>query len=108
MGQSLVKNYLHIVFSTKHREPLIQEPVQDGLYAYLGGICKNMECHPVKIGGFTDHVHILCLLSKKVTLMKLMEELKSHSSSWIKTKESIYRNFYWQDGYGAFSVIHLR
>ena len=104
MGQSLVKNYLHIVFSTKHREPLIQEPIENELYAYLGGICKSEECYPIKIGGFTDHVHILCLLSKKIALIKLMQELKSHSSGWIKTKESIYRNFYWQDGYGAFSV----
>ncbi|MEI7595234.1 MAG: IS200/IS605 family transposase [Bacteroidota bacterium] len=104
MGQSLVKNYIHIVFSTKYREALISESVKDELYAYLGGICKKMECHPLKIGGYTDHVHILCMLSKKIPLMKLLEELKSHSSKWIKTKEELLRNFYWQDGYGAFSV----
>jgi REP element-mobilizing transposase RayT len=104
MGQSLVKNYLHIVFSTKHREPLIYEPVESELHAYLGGICKNLECHPLKIGGYIDHVHILCLLSKKIALIKLIEEVKSHSSKWIKTKDNKLKNFYWQDGYGAFSV----
>ena len=113
MPQSLVKNYMHIVFSTKYREHLIHPPEEDELHAYLGGICKRMECHPIKIGGYTDHVHILCMLSKKIALMKLLEEVKSHSSKWFKTKADYLQNFYWQDarlndavgqGYGAFSV----
>jgi len=104
MGQSLVKNYIHIVFSTKYRQPLIQQSVESELYSYLGGICNKLGCQVIKVGGFTDHIHILCLLSKKITLVKLLEELKSHSSKWIKTKGEAYSNFYWQDGYGAFSV----
>ena len=104
MGQSLVKNYIHIVFSTKHREPLINEAIEKELHSYLGGICNKMDCQVLKVGGHYDHIHILCLLSKKVLLVKLMEELKSHSSKWIKTKGGAYANFYWQDGYGAFSV----
>ncbi len=104
MGQSLVKNYLHIVFSTKHRAPLIDQQIEVELHGYLGGICNKLGCQVIKIGGYTDHIHILCMLSKKITLMKLMEELKSHSSKWIKTKGAEYDNFYWQDGYGAFSV----
>ena len=104
MGQSLVKNYIHIVFSTKYRQHLIHPPVEDELHRYLGGTCKNLECHPIIVGGYTDHVHILCMLSKKIALMKLVEEIKSHSSKWIKTKDEAYLNFYWQDGYGAFSV----
>ena len=63
-----------------------------------------MDCHPIKIGGYTDHVHVLCMLSKKIALMKLLEEVKSHSSKWMKTKGNDLSNFYWQDGYGAFSV----
>jgi REP element-mobilizing transposase RayT len=104
MGQSLVKNYLHIVFSTKYRAHLIHPPYELELHAYLGGICKDMECSPIKIGGYTDHIHILCMLSKKIALMKLLEEVKSHSSKWMKTKDLSLKNFYWQDGYGAFSV----
>ena len=104
MGQSLVKNYIHIVFATKHRAPMIKEFVQEELYSYLGGICANHECTPIKIGGYRDHIHVLCMLSKKVTLMKLVEELKSHSSKWIKTKDPVLKNFFWQNGYGAFSV----
>jgi len=104
MGQSLVKNYIHIVFSTKYRAPLIHAPVEEELHAYLGGICNRLGCQVLKVGGYTDHIHILCMLSKKISLMKLLEEVKSHSSKWIKTKGPGYRNFYWQDGYGAFSV----
>jgi REP element-mobilizing transposase RayT len=104
MGQSLVKNYIHIVFSTKYRQPIILPPYDKELYSYLGGICNNMESSVLKIGGYTDHVHILCMLSKKIALMNLLEELKSHSSKWIKTKNESLSNFYWQDGYGAFSV----
>jgi REP element-mobilizing transposase RayT len=104
MSQSLVKNYVHLVFSTKHRQPLIHPAIETELHKYLGGICNGLECSPVSIGGYTDHIHILCLLSKKLPLMKLLEEVKSHSSKWIKTKDEKLNNFYWQDGYGAFSV----
>jgi putative transposase len=104
MPQSLTKNYLHITFSTKNRVPLIIPEVREELFRYLGGICKNVECYPVIVGGHKDHIHILCMLSKKVALMNLLEEIKSHSSKWIKTKGENFRNFYWQNGYGAFSV----
>jgi len=104
MGQSLVKNYIHIVFSTKQREPIIRPPYEEGLHTYLGGICNSLECRPIRIGGFTDHIHILCMLSKKMALVKLIEELKSHSSKWMKTKDRSLEHFYWQNGYGAFSV----
>lgn len=104
MGQSLVKNYVHIVFSTKYRQHLIHESIENQLYSYLGGICNRLECSVIKVGGYSDHIHILCLLSKKIALAKLVEEVKSHSSKWIKTQGKEFANFYWQDGYGAFSV----
>ena len=104
MGQSLVKNYIHIIFSTKQREPLIHPPYEDELHTYLGGICNSLECSSIRVGGHTDHIHILCTLSKKVALAKLMEELKSHSSKWMKTMDRSLEHFYWQNGYGAFSV----
>ena len=65
MGQSLTKNYIHIVFSTKHRVPLIDDNIEVELHSYLGGICNSLECRVVKVGGYSDHIHILCLLSKK-------------------------------------------
>ncbi|MEY4931117.1 MAG: family transposase [Bacteroidota bacterium] len=104
MPQSLVKNYIHLVFSTKHREHVIHPPHEEELHHYLGGLCKGLDCQPIIVGGYTDHIHILWMLSKKMTLVKLVEEIKAHSSKWYKTKDAALANFYWQDGYGAFSV----
>ncbi|SHM51403.1 IS200/IS605 family transposase [Flavobacterium chilense] len=104
MSQSLSKVYVHLTFSTKGRYPFIDQNIQERLWQYLGGICKGLECNPIQIGGYKDHVHILCLLSKKITQMKLVEEVKKQSSKWIKTIDDNYAKFYWQDGYGIFSV----
>jgi REP element-mobilizing transposase RayT len=71
MSQSLAKNYVHIVFSTKHREPTIIPEVAQELYAYIGGICSNLNCSPVIVGGYVDHMHILCMLSKNIALANL-------------------------------------
>jgi len=104
MPQSLSKVYVHITFSTKNRYPFIDDNIKQELWSYLGGICKSLECNPIRIGGYNDHIHICCLLSKKITQIKLLEEIKKSSSKWIKTKGEQYENFYWQDGYGIFSV----
>ncbi len=104
MPQSLVKNYVHITFSTKHRAPLIFQSLEGELHNYLAKICIDHECHSVKIGGFDDHVHIVCSLSRKISLASLIEHLKTSSSKWMKTKDSKLRDFYWQGGYYAVSV----
>ena len=104
MGQSLVNNYVHIVFSTKHREPLIKPPFEEELHAYLGGTCKKLGCPVLIVGGYTDHVHILCMLSKNIALSELLKQIKQESSKWMKTKHDSLKSFTWQGGYGAFSV----
>ncbi|WP_339700117.1 IS200/IS605 family transposase [Algoriphagus aquimarinus] len=104
MGQSLVKNYVHIIFSTKNRQPLLQNDYEEELYKYLGGTCKTHHCTPIQVGGHLDHVHILCLLSKNMTIAGLLEELKTDSSKWMKKRAEQLSKFYWQDGYGAFSI----
>ena len=106
MGQSLVRNYVHIIFSTKHREALILPPYEDDLHNYIGGICNNLECNTIKVGGYVDHIHILCVLSKKIAMMKLVEEIKRSSSKSMKTMHESLSDFYWQNGYGAFSIHH--
>ncbi|WP_430936506.1 IS200/IS605 family transposase [Saccharicrinis sp. 156] len=96
--------YVQRLFSTKDRYPFINEPINNELFNYLGGTCRELECNPVIVGGHTDHVHLLILLSQKIALMKLIETIKSHSSGWVKGKGRQYKSFYWQKGYGAFSV----
>ena len=104
MGQSYIRIALHLIFSSKERKPIIDSSIDAELYSDLGGTCRKLDCRPIKVGGYRDHVHVLCFLSQKISLMKLLETIKSHSSKWIKTKGDQYRDFYWQDGYGAFSV----
>lgn len=104
MAQSLSGVYVHITFNTKHRHPFIDDDIETRLFEYIGGICKNLECNPIVIGGHKDHIHILCLLSRKISQSKLLEEIKKNSSKWIKSVDTKYKNFYWQDGFGIFSV----
>lgn len=106
MPQSLSKIYTHIVFGTKHRQHFIDPKIESHLHNYLGGTCKNWECKPVQVGGFTNHIHILCQISRKIAPVKLIQELKQSSSKWAKSRGAKYQNFYWQDGYGIFSVSH--
>jgi len=105
MSQSLVQVYLHLVFSTKTRKPLLKDPdLRAQMYAYLGGVCRNLECPALIVGGAEDHVHILCRHSQNITLANLFRDLKRSSSLWIKAQSAKVRGFYWQRGYGAFSI----
>jgi len=104
MSQSFVQIFVHIVFHTKNNVKLIREDIENELYSYMGGILRNYRSIPLQIGGTSDHIHILCTLPKTMTPADLVEEIKKSSSKWIKTKGENYRNFYWQDGYGGFSV----
>ena len=104
MGQSLAQNYLHFIFSVKNRKPLISESIEQDVFRYIGGLCKKLECPPLEVGGYKNNGHILCMLSKKVTLTTLVAKVKSKFSKWIKSKGSAYTSFYWQNGYGTFSI----
>ena len=78
--------------------------IEPELFAYMGGIPKNHESRLLDAGGTADHVHLLVSNSKNMSISSLMKDVKKDSSSWIKTKGSQFRNFHWQDGYGAFSI----
>ncbi|CDE62906.1 transposase [Parabacteroides sp. CAG:409] len=104
MSQSLAKNYIHLIFATKYRENIIKQTDLSELYAYITGILNHIDCPMICIGGTTNHVHVLCVLNKNMALSKMVEEVKRSSSKWIKSKEPFYRQFGWQNGYGAFSV----
>lgn len=94
---------IHLVFSTKDRRPFLRSPeVRNQLHAYMAGCLQECQCDPIVINGTEDHVHVLCNLSRTLSLAKLVEELKTSSSKWIKEQGS--RDFYWQGGYGVFSV----
>ena len=105
MSQSLTQIYLHLVFSTKHRRPLLRDDeLRTEMHKYLGGACRDLKCPSLLVGGTEDHVHILCRLSRQMSVSKLLAEIKRESSKWVKTKNAKLSDFHWQDGYGAFSI----
>ncbi|HEY3392604.1 MAG TPA: IS200/IS605 family transposase [Lacipirellulaceae bacterium] len=104
MAQSLSNILLHIVFSTKHRRPLIDPNIEIELFKYLATACDTLGCPSHGIGGMEDHIHIACSLSRTISVSKLAQELKQDTSKWIKTKGPKYADFAWQNGYGAFSI----
>jgi len=105
MPQSLARIYVHIVFSTKERRSLLQDKrLRDQCHAYLAGTCKARGSPSLIVGGVADHVHILCMLSREESIAVLVRELKRESSKSLKTKSPDLRSFYWQSGYGAFSI----
>jgi putative transposase len=101
--QSLAKVYVHLVFSTKNRAPLLVDPdIRGQCHAYLAGTCKNRGSPSLIVGGVADHVHMLCMLAREESISVLIRELKRESSKALKVKG--LASFYWQAGYGAFSV----
>ncbi len=105
MSQSLAQIYAHLIFSTKHRQPFLSDSVfRNQLHAYLAGICKNLQCPPIQIGGVADHVHVLCRLSKTTCTSDLVRDLKRDSTKWIHLERPTLFEFAWQAGFGAFSI----
>ncbi|MUP37668.1 transposase [Labilibaculum euxinus] len=104
MAQSLSKLFVHIIFHVKNNTIKIRKENRKELYAYIGALIKDNDSIPIIINGVEDHVHVLCVMSKNIALAKLVEEIKRHSSRWIKTKGSNYSKFAWQGGYIGFSV----
>ena len=105
MPQSLARVVLHVVFSTKHRAPFLKDlEVRTRLHAYMAGVLQHIGCEPILINGVEDHVHILCNLSRTVTIAKLVEEVKTEPSKWLKQQSPACADFHWQGGYSSFSV----
>jgi putative transposase len=103
MPQSLSQIYIHLVFSTKNRQPFISDAIAPDLYSYMAKVFSD-ECRsPAKlIGGVEDHMHALFNLARTKSIAEVVEAVKTSTSKWMKTQGST--TFSWQTGYGAFSV----
>jgi REP element-mobilizing transposase RayT len=95
---------LHIVFSTKQRQPWITPDIAERLHPYLGGIIRSCNGAPIAIGGVEDHVHLYLRWRPDETISDLMRTVKSQSSRWVHTTFAHRGDFAWQEGYAAFSV----
>ncbi len=104
MPQSLTKLYAHLVFSTKHRRPLLDKEIRPAVHGYMASVLRDLECPWVKVGGVEDHIHILLEMGRKHAPAELVEKVKRESSKFVKTLGDQYRQFYWQRGYSIFSV----
>jgi putative transposase len=104
MPQLLSKVIIHIIFSTKDREPWLDRDVRPRMHAYVATICRDLNAEALRVGGVADHLHIVTTLPRTLSQAAMVETLKKTSSKWIKGLDSKYRQSYWQRGYGAFSV----
>jgi len=102
MPQSLAKVNVHIVFTTKYGQEFIKDEIRDELHSYVIGVLSNLGSYTYEIYANPDHIHILCTLPRTITMADLVSKIKTSSSKWIKHLD--IPDFYWQDGYGIFSV----
>jgi putative transposase len=104
MAQSLTNLLYHLVFSTKHRQPLIVPNLRPELYKYLGGIIRGEGGILLEIGGMPDHVHLVAKLKADVSVADMLRRIKANSSKWVNQQRKQRQRFSWQAGYGAFTV----
>ena len=104
MGNAHISLYMHYVFTTKERLPLIAPEIQDRLWHYLGGIAKQNKMKALAVGGTSDHVHILLSIPATLSISKAIQLIKGNSSKWLNDTFQPASGFSWQKGYGAFSI----
>jgi REP element-mobilizing transposase RayT len=104
MPNTYTKLYYHLVFSTKHRKPLITDAIEPQLHKYINGIIHNFEGTCIEINGTADHIHILTILPPKTSLSDALRSIKAGSSKWVHESHPTHSSFTWQDGYAAFTV----
>ncbi len=108
MPQSFCQIYVHIIFSTKNHQRWLSDAIRSRVHAYIATLSRDCGCPYVHVGGVEDHVHMLVDIGKKVAPVSMIGKVKQESSKLVKTLGSGYRDFYWQNGYGAFSVSPSR
>jgi putative transposase len=104
MAETYASLYVHLVFSTKDRQPTLQAGLRERIWRYLGGIARREEMKAIEIGGTSDHIHALLSLAPTMAPATVVQTLKGNSSKWINESLGLPCRFEWQEGYGAFSV----
>jgi putative transposase len=102
--QSLAKVYLHVIFSTKHREPVLADGWREERFQVLGGAVNQSGCQSMVVGGVADHVHLLIQLGRTITIADMVRVVKISSSLWVNQTRGLPAPFHWQNGYAALSV----
>jgi REP element-mobilizing transposase RayT len=106
MGHTYTNLLTHLIFSTKDRAPSLTPDLKPRLFAYMGGIIRELNGTALIVNGPTDHVHILAMLSPKSGISETVGKVKANSSGWVHREFPNHRTFAWQTGYAAFNVSH--
>ncbi len=104
MANSYTGCYIHFIFGTKYRHPLIAPAMRPRLWEYIGGIAREHKFDALCVGGDVDHAHVLIDMSRTLTIAQSIQLLKGGSSKWVNDTFRTFGEFHWQTGYGAFSV----
>lgn len=104
MKNTFYKIWLHIVWSTKEREPLLTDRNRKNIFFHIKEIASEKDYHLDMINGTENHLHCLLSLDPKYAVSKVVNDLKGESSHWINSQNFLKVKFAWQRGFGAFSV----
>ena len=104
MAHSYVRNYIHLIYSTKNRERYLRPDIRKRLWDYTNGIIRNLKSDPIAVDGYEEHCHILFQLHPTLALSKAVQTIKANTSKWLSDTYPELYSFSWQEGYGAFSV----
>ncbi|MDO5471290.1 MAG: IS200/IS605 family transposase [Akkermansia sp.] len=104
MAHTFTNAIFHIIFHTKRNSCVMKEEDLSRIFQYIGGIAREMSGYLYKVGGRPDHIHLLTPLPITSSLSDFVRIIKTNSSKWIKGLDEAYKEFAWQEGYGAFSV----
>lgn len=104
MANTYTKLNIHVVFHVKSTGICIKYEDLPKIFAYIGGIVRNIGGYPITVGGIENHIHILATMPKTMSVSEFVQKVKANSSRWIKTLDKYYESFAWQEGYGAFCV----
>jgi putative transposase len=104
MSHSYNKIWIHVVFSTKDRLPLIIPAVEKQVHGHMREQLIESECPVRIINGMPDHVHLLFLQNPKMAITDIVKQVKGNTSHWVNEQNLIADKFAWQTGYAAYSV----
>ncbi len=104
MANTYSSLHYHVIFSTKNREPWLNQTIEQRIWAYIGGIARAHKMTALQVGGVEDHLHAVVTAPPTIAPFQIAQYLKGDSSKWIHDEFSTLRGFGWQDGYSAFTV----
>jgi len=104
MSHSYNKIWIHAIWSTKERMPLLHQAVEQKLYQFISDQLRELGCPVRIINGMPDHIHCLFLLNPQKSIAEIIKQIKGSSSHYINQENIVPDKFAWQTGYASYSV----